>query len=92
MVDVGSGEMTRTTARNLLAGKIAGIGLLGLTQIVLGGLAALIATAAVGSVNLFSVRTAVVDLPATAPGLSWRPLPGFVGVTGRSFAYSDRDL
>jgi ABC-2 type transport system permease protein len=51
--------LTRIPARNLLAGKIAGIGLLGLTQIVLAGLAALIATAAVSSVNLPSVRTAV---------------------------------
>jgi ABC-2 type transport system permease protein len=52
--------LTRLPARNLLAGKIAGIGLLGLTQIVLAGLAALIATAAVSSVHLPSVRAAVV--------------------------------
>jgi ABC-2 type transport system permease protein len=52
--------LTRIPARNLLAGKIAGIGLLGLAQIVLAGLAALIATATVSSVNLPSVRAAVV--------------------------------
>jgi ABC-2 type transport system permease protein len=52
--------LTRLPARNLLVGKIAGIGLLGLTQIVLAGLAALVATAAVSSVDLPSVRAAVV--------------------------------
>jgi ABC-2 type transport system permease protein len=52
--------LTRIPPRNLLAGKIAGIGLLGLAQIVLAGLAALIATAAVSSVHLPSVRAAVV--------------------------------
>jgi ABC-2 type transport system permease protein len=52
--------LTRIPSRNLLAGKIAGIGLLGLTQIVLAGLAALIATATVSSVHLPSVRSAVV--------------------------------
>jgi ABC-2 type transport system permease protein len=52
--------LTRLPARNLLAGKIAGIGLLGLTQIALAGLAALIATATVSSVHLPSVRAAVV--------------------------------
>jgi ABC-2 type transport system permease protein len=52
--------LTRLPARNLLAGKIAGIGLLGLTQIVLAGLAALIATATVSSVHLPSVRAAVI--------------------------------
>jgi ABC-2 type transport system permease protein len=52
--------LTRIPARNLLAGKITGIGLLGLTQIVLAGLAALVATAAVSAVHLPSVRAAVV--------------------------------
>jgi ABC-2 type transport system permease protein len=52
--------LTRIPARSLLAGKIAGIGLLGLAEIVLAGVAALIATATVSSVNLPSVRAAVV--------------------------------
>lgn len=52
--------LTRISAKNLLAGKIAGIGLLGLAQIVLAGVAALIATATVNSVNLPAVRPAVV--------------------------------
>jgi len=52
--------LTRISARNLLAGKIGGIGLLGLAQIVLAGIAALIATTTVSSVNLPSVRATVV--------------------------------
>jgi ABC-2 type transport system permease protein len=52
--------LTKLPARSLLAGKIAGIGLLGLAQIVLAGLAALIATATVSSVNLPSVRPTVI--------------------------------
>ena len=44
--------LARTPARNLLAGKIAGIGLLGLAQI---GLTALVALVAVNSVHSFDV-------------------------------------
>lgn len=52
--------LTRIPARNLLAGKIAGIGLLGLAQIVLAGVAALVATTTVSSAKLPSVRATVV--------------------------------
>jgi ABC-2 type transport system permease protein len=51
--------LTRIPARTLLAGKIAGIGLLGLAQIALTGIAALVAVAAVGT-DLPSVRPAVM--------------------------------
>jgi ABC-2 type transport system permease protein len=63
--------LTRIPARTLLAGKIAGIGLLGLAQIALTGIAALIAVTAVGT-DLPSVRPAVV-----AWALAWFVL-GFV--------------
>ena len=52
--------LTRLPARNLLAGKIAGIGLLGLAQIAVTALAALIAVTAVGSLNIPAVRGAVL--------------------------------
>ncbi len=51
--------LTRVSARNLLAGKIAGIGLLGLAQIALVALVALIATSAISSVDLPAVRASV---------------------------------
>jgi ABC-2 type transport system permease protein len=51
--------LTRIPARTLLAGKIAGIGLLGLAQIGATGIAALVAVTAVGT-DLPSVRPTVV--------------------------------
>ena len=51
--------LTRVSSRQLLAGKIAGIGLLGLAQIVIVAVVALIATGAVSSVNLPAVRAEV---------------------------------
>ena len=51
--------LTRVSARNLLAGKIAGIGLLGLAQIALVALVALLATSAISSVDLPAVRASV---------------------------------
>ena len=54
--------LARMPARNLLAGKVAGIGLLGLAQLVVTALAALVATLAVGA----------ADLPAVSGGvLAW---------------------
>ena len=54
--------LARMPARNLLAGKVAGIGLLGLAQIAVTALAALVAALAVGS----------VDMPAVSGGvLAW---------------------
>lgn len=52
--------LARTSPRTLLAGKIAGIGLLGLAQITATAVAALIAVAAVGNVDLPAVRGAVL--------------------------------
>jgi ABC-2 type transport system permease protein len=52
--------LARIPARALLAGKIAGIGLLGLAQIGVTALAALIAAAAVPSIHLPAVRGAVL--------------------------------
>lgn len=52
--------LARMPARNLLAGKIAGIGLLGLAQIVVVALAALVAGAAVDSVDVPAVRGGVI--------------------------------
>ena len=52
--------LARMPARNLLAGKIAGIGLLGLAQILLTGLVALIVVAAVHTVDIPAVRGAVL--------------------------------
>jgi ABC-2 type transport system permease protein len=52
--------LARIPARALLAGKIAGIGLLGLAQIAVTALAALIAVAAVGSIDVPAVRGAVL--------------------------------
>ncbi|HET6917414.1 MAG TPA: ABC transporter permease [Acidimicrobiales bacterium] len=51
--------LTRVSSRNLLAGKIAGIGLLGFAQIAIVAIVALIATTAVSSVNLPAVRAGV---------------------------------
>jgi ABC-2 type transport system permease protein len=54
--------LARMPARNLLAGKVAGIGLLGLGQFVVTALAALVATIVVDS----------IDLPAVSGGvLAW---------------------
>jgi ABC-2 type transport system permease protein len=52
--------LARMPARNLLAGKIAGIGLLGLAQIVVTALAALVAVTTISSVDLPAVRGAVL--------------------------------
>jgi ABC-2 type transport system permease protein len=52
--------LARIPARNLLAGKIAGIGLLGLGQIAVTALAAFIAVTFVGSVDLPAVRGSVL--------------------------------
>jgi len=52
--------LARIPARALLAGKIAGIGLLGLAQIGVTALAALVAVAAVPSIHLPAVRGAVL--------------------------------
>jgi len=52
--------LTRMPARNLLAGKIAGIGLLGLAQFGLTVLAALIAVTMVKSIDLSSLRGSVL--------------------------------
>jgi ABC-2 type transport system permease protein len=54
--------LARMPARNLLAGKVAGIGLLGLAQLVVTAVAALVATMVVDS----------VDVPAVSGGvLAW---------------------
>jgi ABC-2 type transport system permease protein len=52
--------LARIPARALLAGKIAGIGLLGLAQIGVTALAALVAVTTVGSIDLPAVRGAVL--------------------------------
>ena len=52
--------LARIPARALLAGKIAGIGLLGLAQIGVTALAALVAVASVPSIHLPAVRGAVL--------------------------------
>lgn len=52
--------LARIPARNLLAGKVAGIGLLGLAQVGVTAVAALVAMAAVGSFDIPAVRGAVV--------------------------------
>jgi len=52
--------LARIPARNLLAGKIAGIGLLGLAQIVVTALAALVAVTTISSVDLPAVRAGVL--------------------------------
>jgi ABC-2 type transport system permease protein len=52
--------LARMPARNLLAGKIAGIGLLGLAQIGVTALAATVAIATVGSFDVPAVRGAVI--------------------------------
>jgi ABC-2 type transport system permease protein len=52
--------LARMPARNLLAGKIAGIGLLGLAQISVTALAAIVAGAMVDSVDMPAARGAVI--------------------------------
>jgi len=52
--------LARMPARNLLAGKIAGIGVLSLAQIVATALVALVAAATVGSFDVPAVRGAVI--------------------------------
>jgi ABC-2 type transport system permease protein len=52
--------LARVPARALLAGKIAGIGLLGLAQIGITALAALVAVSAVGSIDVPAIRGAVL--------------------------------
>ncbi|HET7246840.1 MAG TPA: ABC transporter permease [Streptosporangiaceae bacterium] len=52
--------LARIPARALLAGKIAGIGLLGLAQIAVTALAALIAVTAVGSIDIPAIRGSVL--------------------------------
>jgi ABC-2 type transport system permease protein len=52
--------LARMPARSLLAGKIAGIGLLGLAQIAATGIVALVAVTLADSIDLPSVRVSVV--------------------------------
>jgi len=52
--------LARMPARPLLAGKVAGIGLLGLAQVVAAGVVALVAVSLVDSVDLPSVRGGVI--------------------------------
>ncbi|HEX4822103.1 MAG TPA: ABC transporter permease [Acidimicrobiales bacterium] len=52
--------LARIPARNLLAGKIAGIGLLGLAQVTVTALAALIAATTISDVDLPAVRGGVL--------------------------------
>lgn len=52
--------LARMPARNLLAGKIAGIGLLGLAQIILTAVAALVTVTMVDSVDLPAARGSVI--------------------------------
>lgn len=52
--------LARMPARNLLAGKIAGIGLLGLAQIVLIAVVAIVAGATIADVNIPAVRAGVI--------------------------------
>ena len=52
--------LARIPARALLAGKIAGIGLLGLAQIAATALAALVAVTAVGSIDVPAIRGSVL--------------------------------
>ena len=52
--------LARMPARNLLAGKVAGIGLLGLAMVAATAVAAMIAIASVGSFNVPAVRGAVL--------------------------------
>jgi ABC-2 type transport system permease protein len=52
--------LARIPARALLAGKIAGIGLLGLAQIAVTALAALVAVTAVGSLDVPAIRGSVL--------------------------------
>ena len=52
--------LARIPARSLLAGKIAGIGLLGLGQVAVTALAALVAAATINDVNLPAVRAGVL--------------------------------
>ena len=52
--------LARIPARNLLAGKIAGIGLLGLAQIAITAAAALVAVTTISSVDLPAVRAPVL--------------------------------
>ena len=52
--------LARIPARALLAGKIAGIGLLGLAQIAVTALAAFIAVTAVGSIDIPAIRGTVL--------------------------------
>ena len=52
--------LARMPARNLLAGKVAGIGLLGLAQIAVTAVAALVAVSTVDSVDLPAVRGATL--------------------------------
>jgi ABC-2 type transport system permease protein len=52
--------LARIPARALLAGKIVGIGLLGLAQIAVTALAALVAVTAVGSIDIPAIRGSVL--------------------------------
>lgn len=52
--------LARIPARALLAGKIAGIGLLGLAQIAVTALAALVAVTAVGTIDIPAIRGSVM--------------------------------
>jgi ABC-2 type transport system permease protein len=52
--------LARIPARALLAGKIAGIGLLGLAQIAVTALAALVAVTAVGTIDILAIQGGVL--------------------------------
>jgi ABC-2 type transport system permease protein len=70
--------LARMPARNLLVGKVTGIGLLGLAQIALTALAAVVATIVVSS----------VDIPAVSPGvLTWVVVWFLLGNAIYSIAY-----
>ena len=66
--------LARIPARNLLAGKIAGIGLLGLGQVAVTALAALIAATTISDVNLPAVRGGVLALGGHVVRARLRPL------------------
>ena len=81
--------LARMPARNLLAGKIAGIGLLGLAQVAVTALAALVAATVVDSVDIPAVRGACARLGRRVVRARLRPLrhgvrrPGLARLAGR---------
>jgi len=69
-------------ARSLLAGKIAGIGLLGLAQIAVTALAALVAVTAAGSVDVPAVRATVLAWALVWFVLGYLPYATVYGTLG----------